>query len=181
MHDSGVGWTPTLGAHLPNADGVSLMQTKLALQSYPLTVSPLPCLHPIVPLCSGKLRPSPVKRERLRPGTVSPPLPLPPHIPRPSYADSGEPPAWSEAPQIHDAEGLKRMEAACQLAAQVLQKAGELVKVSGWAGVQGTVVNPVGGGRHLFFAHTAWHQDRWIDRKVRMQDRPDHHKCSTAP
>jgi len=64
----------------------------------------------------------------LSPGTVSPCLEVPPHIPRPPYADTGVMPDWDNRPQVHDAAGLQKMRAACSLAAQVLNHAGTLVK-----------------------------------------------------
>ncbi|KAL4445910.1 hypothetical protein ABPG77_009109 [Micractinium sp. CCAP 211/92] len=63
----------------------------------------------------------------LRPGKVSPKLEVPPHIPRPPYADSGMMPDWDPNPQIHDAAGIEKMRAAGRLAAQVLEMAGKMV------------------------------------------------------
>jgi hypothetical protein len=69
--------------------------------------------------------------KRLQPGKLSPPLEVPPHIPRPSYAESGIPPAFKEDElQIHDKKGIERMRAAGKLAAEVREYAGTLVKVS---------------------------------------------------
>eukprot|EP00899_Mesostigma_viride_P026322 jgi/Mesvir1/6875/Mv09043-RA.1 len=68
-------------------------------------------------------------RKRLKPGKVSPPLVVPSHIPRPSYADTGVPPPWNESPQIHGKKGIQKMRAAGKLAAQVRDYAGTLVKV----------------------------------------------------
>lgn len=69
--------------------------------------------------------------KRLQPGKLSPPLEVPPHIPRPSYAESGIPPEFKEDElQIHDKKGIERMRAAGKLAAEVREYAGTLVKVS---------------------------------------------------
>eukprot|EP00898_Chlorokybus_atmophyticus_P000719 jgi/Chlat1/1648/Chrsp127S01894 len=67
-------------------------------------------------------------RRKLVPGTVSPPLEVPKHIPRPPYAESGESPPWVNRPQIHDKRGIERMRAACKLAAEVRDYAGTLCK-----------------------------------------------------
>ncbi|KAJ8774556.1 hypothetical protein K2173_017002 [Erythroxylum novogranatense] len=66
----------------------------------------------------------------LRRGRVSPPLPVPDHIPRPPYADTKELPELSSEHQFHDSEAIVRMKAACELAARVLNFAGTLVKPS---------------------------------------------------
>lgn len=65
----------------------------------------------------------------MKPGKVSPRLPVPDHIQKPSYTSSTLLPEISSEYQIHDAEGLSKMRAACKLAAQVLDYAGTLVKV----------------------------------------------------
>lgn len=67
-------------------------------------------------------------RQPLKPGEVSPRRDVPPHIPRPPYADSGKMPDWDMNPQTHNAEGLSKMREACTLAARVLKYAGTLVK-----------------------------------------------------
>ncbi|GFR50025.1 hypothetical protein Agub_g12175, partial [Astrephomene gubernaculifera] len=67
-------------------------------------------------------------RPPLKPGKVSPRLPVPPHIPRPPYADRGNLPPWSDKSQIHDEQGKQHMRASGQLAARVLRMAGELVR-----------------------------------------------------
>ncbi|KAL9269447.1 Methionine aminopeptidase 1B, chloroplastic-like protein [Drosera capensis] len=66
----------------------------------------------------------------LRPGKVSPPLPVPAKIPRPPYVGSSELPELSRQFQIHDSEGIERMRAACRLAAHVLEYAGTLKSVN---------------------------------------------------
>lgn len=67
-------------------------------------------------------------REPLRPHTLSPPREVPPHIPRPPYADSGNLPKLASKCEVHDATGISRMRESCKLAAQVLQHAGSLVR-----------------------------------------------------
>jgi methionyl aminopeptidase len=57
--------------------------------------------------------------ERVRPGRVGPPRPVPPGIPRPDYADTGEPVDWAE-PLVKDADTIRRMRAAGRAAAEVL-------------------------------------------------------------
>ncbi|KAK9845717.1 hypothetical protein WJX81_000402 [Elliptochloris bilobata] len=66
-------------------------------------------------------------REKLKPHTVSPRLAVPAHIMRPPYVDTGKNPFYDEV-QVHDAESLVKMRAACKLAAQVLEYAGTLVQ-----------------------------------------------------
>ena len=56
-------------------------------------------------------------------------LPVPDHIPKPPYAGTKILPEISKEYQIHDAEGILKMRAACELAAQVLDHAGTLVRV----------------------------------------------------
>jgi len=63
----------------------------------------------------------------LRRGKVSPQLPVPGHIPRPSYVGSKGLPELCKG-QLHDAQGIAGMRAACKLAARVLDFAGTLVK-----------------------------------------------------
>ncbi|CAD6223697.1 unnamed protein product [Miscanthus lutarioriparius] len=69
------------------------------------------------------------KRPPLRRGKVSPQLPVPGHIPRPSYVGSKGLPELCKG-QLHDAQGITGMRAACKLAARVLDFAGTLVKPS---------------------------------------------------
>jgi len=69
-------------------------------------------------------------RKRLRPGKVSPPRQVPKHILRPPYVDSMVPAGIVSGPQVHDKKGIECMRASGRLAAQVLQYAGTLVKVS---------------------------------------------------
>jgi len=69
------------------------------------------------------------KRSPLRRGKVSPQLPVPEHIPRPSYVGSKGLPELCKG-QLHDAQGIAGMRAACKLAARVLDFAGTLVKVN---------------------------------------------------
>ncbi|XVF03444.1 hypothetical protein REPUB_Repub04eG0262100 [Reevesia pubescens] len=69
------------------------------------------------------------RRPPLRRGKVSPRLPVPDHIPKPPYLCSNILPEISSEHQIHDAEGISRMKAACELAARVLDYAGTLVRM----------------------------------------------------
>jgi methionyl aminopeptidase len=69
------------------------------------------------------------KRPPLRRGKVSPQLPVPEHIPRPLYVGSKGLPELCKG-QLHDAQGIAGMRAACKLAARVLDFAGTLVKVN---------------------------------------------------
>ncbi|XP_074274809.1 methionine aminopeptidase 1B, chloroplastic-like isoform X2 [Silene latifolia] len=66
----------------------------------------------------------------LRPGKVSPTLPVPDHILKPPYVGSLEMPELSSEYQMHDSEGIVRMRKACELAARVLDYAGTLVRPS---------------------------------------------------
>ncbi|XP_074583188.1 methionine aminopeptidase 1B, chloroplastic-like [Curcuma longa] len=70
------------------------------------------------------------KRPPLRRGKVSGKLPVPDHICRPPYVDSGLLPELSREHQLHDDEGISRMMAACKLAARVLDYAGTMVRPS---------------------------------------------------
>ncbi|KAG8080413.1 hypothetical protein GUJ93_ZPchr0007g5172 [Zizania palustris] len=70
------------------------------------------------------------KRPPLRRGKISPQLPVPEHIPRPSYVGSNKPQELSSVRQIHNADGIAGMRAACKLAACALDFAGTLVKPS---------------------------------------------------
>eukprot|EP00873_Tetraselmis_striata_P041796 jgi/Tetstr1/462060/TSEL_007130.t1 len=64
----------------------------------------------------------------LKQGKVSPYRPVPSSIGRPPYADSGELPMMDDEYQIHTPAQLEKMRAACKLAAEIRDKAGELVK-----------------------------------------------------
>ncbi|PIN09499.1 putative methionine aminopeptidase [Handroanthus impetiginosus] len=79
-----------------------------------------------------QLRASPTSKRRppLRRGKVSQRLPVPDHIPKPPYVGSKLLPEISSEHQIHDAEGLDHMRAACELAARVVDYAGTLVRPS---------------------------------------------------
>ncbi|KAL1568471.1 Methionine aminopeptidase 1B, chloroplastic [Salvia divinorum] len=70
------------------------------------------------------------RRPPLRRGRVSPGLPVPDHIPRPSYVGTKLLPDIAKEHQIHDAEGLARLRAACELAARVVDYGGTLVRPS---------------------------------------------------
>ncbi|KAJ9531427.1 hypothetical protein QJQ45_006865 [Haematococcus lacustris] len=65
-------------------------------------------------------------RPLLRPRPIAPPQPVPAHILRPPYANSGQMPPWSSQNQVHDSEGIRRMRASGKLAAQVLEHAASL-------------------------------------------------------
>jgi methionyl aminopeptidase len=67
-------------------------------------------------------------QERLRPGAVSAPRDVPPHIPRPDYATTGTPARWDE-PRVKSADVIDRMRRAGRAAAEILQLAGEAVDV----------------------------------------------------
>jgi methionyl aminopeptidase len=62
----------------------------------------------------------------VKPGTVSPGRPVPPDIPRPDYADTGEPTHWSE-PAVKSPEVIARMRKAGRAAAEILEIAGRVV------------------------------------------------------
>ncbi|XP_010262963.1 PREDICTED: methionine aminopeptidase 1B, chloroplastic-like isoform X2 [Nelumbo nucifera] len=70
------------------------------------------------------------RRPPLRRGKVSPRLPVPDHIPKPPYLNTTLLPELSSEHQIHDAEGIPHMKAACELAARVLDYAGTLIRPS---------------------------------------------------
>lgn len=64
------------------------------------------------------------------PGKVSPRRPVPNHIPRPPYVNSRKAPGIASGSEVHDEKGIECMRASGKLAAQVLEYAGTLVKVS---------------------------------------------------
>lgn len=64
--------------------------------------------------------------DAVRPGTVSPPRTVPEHIPRPPYAETGEPPERDEPP-VKSADVIERMRRAGRLAARVLRDVGAAV------------------------------------------------------
>ena len=64
---------------------------------------------------------------RVLPGELSPWRPVPAHIPRPSYAESGEPARWNES-RVKTPEIIERMRYACTMAADILRVAGESVR-----------------------------------------------------
>ena len=63
---------------------------------------------------------------RVLQGVVSPRRPVPDHIARPPYADSGVPIRWAE-PRVKTPEIIERMRHAGKVAAEVLRLAGEMV------------------------------------------------------
>ena len=64
--------------------------------------------------------------DSVRPGRVGPRRPVPEHIPRPPYAETGEPPARDE-PDVKSPDVVERMRRAGRLAARVLQQVGAAV------------------------------------------------------
>lgn len=64
---------------------------------------------------------------RILPGNVSPMRSVPPHIERPSYADTGEVRRWNE-PHVKSPEVIEKMREAGALAADILRLAGEFVR-----------------------------------------------------
>ncbi|KZV30472.1 methionine aminopeptidase 1B, chloroplastic [Dorcoceras hygrometricum] len=89
-------------------------------------------LRKLMELLDYELQKSMISKRRppLKRGKVSQRLPVPDHIPQPPYVGSQVLPEISSNHQIHDSEGITRMRAACQLAAQVLENAGSLVRPS---------------------------------------------------
>jgi methionyl aminopeptidase len=66
--------------------------------------------------------------ERLRPGTITAPRPVPDTIARPDYARDGEPRRWAE-PRVKSDDVIARMRVAGKAAAEILQLAGDAVAV----------------------------------------------------
>jgi methionyl aminopeptidase len=64
---------------------------------------------------------------RVLPGTVTPMRPVPEHIARPPYAESGEVEAWDE-PRIKSPDVIERMRHAGAIAAEILRLGGEAVR-----------------------------------------------------
>lgn len=65
--------------------------------------------------------------EKIRPGRLSPPRPVPDHIPRPPYAETGIPVRVEESP-VRSPEIIERMRRTAKEAAQVLQMLAEAAK-----------------------------------------------------
>jgi len=63
---------------------------------------------------------------RVQPGEISPYRPVPAHINRPSYADTGRVERWNE-PRVKSPEIIAKMRNAGKVAAEVLRLAGEMV------------------------------------------------------
>jgi methionyl aminopeptidase len=63
-----------------------------------------------------------LQRQGIRPGIISPRRPVPAHIPRPDYAESGKPARGASAPVINSPDVIARMRRAGKVAAQVLQR-----------------------------------------------------------
>ena len=53
---------------------------------------------------------------------------VPTSVPMPSYARTGAAPPWDPRPQLHDAEGIRRMRASGAFAREVLDMAGEMAQ-----------------------------------------------------
>ena len=64
---------------------------------------------------------------RIQPGVVSPMRIVPPHIARPPYADTGEVPRYQES-RVKSPEVIERMRVAGAKAAEILRRAGEMVR-----------------------------------------------------
>ncbi|HEY6534092.1 MAG TPA: M24 family metallopeptidase, partial [Acidimicrobiales bacterium] len=64
--------------------------------------------------------------ERLRPGHISPMRTVPPEIPRPDYAETGQPVRWAE-PRVKSPDVVERLRRACRDAAEVLDLGGAAV------------------------------------------------------
>lgn len=76
----------------------------------------------------GKGKNNPNMKARLVKGKVNPMLAVPDTIPKPPYALNGGNPPFTEKPEIHDEEGIKKMRAASVLAKDVLEMAGKMLK-----------------------------------------------------
>lgn len=61
---------------------------------------------------------------------MSPRRPVPSNIPKPPYVGSSKPPGIASGSEVHDEKGIECMRASGRLAAQVLEYAGTLVKVT---------------------------------------------------
>jgi methionyl aminopeptidase len=64
---------------------------------------------------------------RLSPGTISPRRPVPPHIVRPDYAETGTP-APFRLSEVKDADRIARMRRACRAAAEVLAETAAAIR-----------------------------------------------------
>ena len=76
----------------------------------------------------GEASPPPRATPRVAKGRVSPRRAVPPHIPRPDYAETGKP-AEGAVDEILTGERLERMRRSCRAAARVLKLAGQAVRV----------------------------------------------------
>lgn len=65
--------------------------------------------------------------DRVRPGRIGPPRPVPEHIARPPYAATGEPEPWDE-PLVKAPDVIERMRRAGRVAAEVLARVGAEVR-----------------------------------------------------
>ncbi|CAI5519640.1 unnamed protein product [Closterium sp. Naga37s-1] len=122
---------------MPPVVGVGAARSRLHLASSPHTRKPV---APVAMarkksgfaqlLSKGMSGPPAEARPKapLKRGKLSPMRTVPPHIPRPPYADSGISPPFTMEPQVHGEEGQRRMREAGQLAARVRDHAGTLVK-----------------------------------------------------
>lgn len=66
----------------------------------------------------------------MKPGNVSPRKFIPSHIPKPSYYLTGEPTESIDYPEIKNEQQIRRMRDSCLLAAKILKKIGENIKVN---------------------------------------------------
>lgn len=133
---SALGQGVRLGSSVSCTRSVIFGNSVFVLPRCPLPARPLRSLHlgtkamgrrGLAELISvGKQRRDP-GRELLKPGHLSPRLDVPANIQRPPYVATGENP-WIEEIQVHTADELKKMRAACRLGAEVREFAGTLVK-----------------------------------------------------
>jgi hypothetical protein len=65
----------------------------------------------------------------VEPGSVSPQKQVPDYIPKPSYYVTGEPSEVMEAPEIKNHRQILGMRESCKLAANILKRVGNYVKV----------------------------------------------------
>lgn len=62
-------------------------------------------------------------------GEVSAAQPVPEHIPRPPYAETGQPPPPPASAELHSKEGIEAMRAACSLAVKAQNTVRKNIKV----------------------------------------------------
>ncbi|XP_074383504.1 methionine aminopeptidase 1B, chloroplastic-like isoform X3 [Apium graveolens] len=91
----------------------------------------------------------------LKRGNVSARLTVPDHIRKPHYIYSTLLPEISSEYQIHNAEGIDNMRAACKLAARVLDYAGTLVRTSEFLYQQSVTTNEIDEAVHQMIIEAA--------------------------